>query len=87
MFGLLESIAQDAQDRENRIKYRKYYPFNTSKNQEAPKDWIMVYYVDCGYCVFEHGEKAELLKWFLQLDDAIEFAVDHARERILNYQA
>lgn len=88
MLGLLESLGKKHEDREARMKYNKEYPFNTSSSESAKgiNDSIFVYDTGLGFNVFESGDKLEMIKWFKELDEAVEFAVDHARERILNYQ-
>lgn len=87
MFGMLNDLAETSKDRKSRTKYQKTYPFNTSKDQEnTTNDVICVLDVDVGYNVYEYGETVTMIKWCNHIDDAVEFAVDHARERILNHQ-
>lgn len=87
MFGLLDELTEKSKDRKSRTKYQKVYPFNTSKDKEnTTNDLICVMDVDNGYNVYEYGETLTMIKWCNNLDEAVEFAVDHARERILNHQ-
>lgn len=86
MLGGLFGAIERSEKTKERVRYQKIYPFNTSKDGDTRNDVIFVLDVDHGYCVFEMGHKTDMIKWHNELDEAVEFAVDHARERILNHQ-
>lgn len=89
MFNLLNRAQEKADDQFERTRYIKQYPFNTSKDEshKNTNDFILVLECNPGFIVFERGEDWSFLKWEMHMDKAVEFAVDYARERILNYQA
>jgi len=77
---MFDDIYNNMKENKNRTKYATELETILCKDGQVEKVLLNVIDVNPGFNVLVKDDKLNMIKWFEELDEAIEFAVDYKRE-------